>query len=412
MPLLTTDAALSLTDIALIAAALGFAVVLFSPRVLKSRRWRATVTPLASIIGSGFLVAGPILSHVAGNYAWAAMLFLCGTAYLFGAAVRHNIAHVEGALANDGTLFARRLERVSEIALSLAYFISIAYYLNLFAAFGLRLGDITAAYWVRITATCVIGAVGVVGVTGGLTALEHLEIGAVDLKLAVIGGLFVALTLANSAALVQSAPLWSPTHHDRGVDELRILLGLVILVQGFETSRYLGAEYDGPTRVRTMQWAQWLSSGIYLAFILLVTHYFTGSLPREGGETAIIDMLRPVGIAVAPMLITIALASQLSAAVADMNGAGGLIAETSGARLSANLGHLIAALVAIAITWAANIYEIITYASRAFVIYYALQSFQAMRSAWDMNMRGRAALFAFAVLLAVVIVIFAEAVKA
>jgi hypothetical protein len=39
--------------------------VTFSKRILNSRRWRATVTPLASIIGSGFLVAGPILAHAA-----------------------------------------------------------------------------------------------------------------------------------------------------------------------------------------------------------------------------------------------------------------------------------------------------------------------------------------------------------
>jgi hypothetical protein len=41
--------------------------------------------------------------------------------------------------------------------------------------------------------------------------------------------------------------------HATGFHEIGIVLGLVILVQGFETSRYLGAAYDRPTRVRTMR---------------------------------------------------------------------------------------------------------------------------------------------------------------
>jgi len=403
---------MTVVDVALLVTAIGFGFILFSPHLLNSRRWRATVTPLASIIGSGFLVAGPILAHAAGNLAWFGMLALCGTAALFGSAIRHNIQHVEAELADHPPAVVARLERMSSIALSIAYFVSIAYYLNLFAAFGLRLADITASVWVRAASSMVIGALGAVGAFGGLRALERLEVGAVGLKLAVIGGLFVALLLASAIDISHGKFEWGALPHTHGTTELRILLGLVILVQGFETSRYLGEEYDRATRVRTMRWAQLISTAIYLAFILLVTRYFGGDLPAQSGETAIIDMLRPVGIAIGPMLILIALASQLSAAVADMNGAGGLLSESSGGRISPNIGHLTAAVVAIGITWAANIYEIIAYASRAFVAYYALQSAQAMLSAWGARQWRRAALFACAILLAVVIIVFAKAVEA
>ena len=126
---------------------------------------------------------------------------------------------------------------------------------------------------------------------------------------------------------------WPALEHARGTHELRILLGLVILVQGFETSRYLGSAYDARTRVRTMRWAQWLSTAIYLAFMLLITRYFSGDLAPEGGETAIIDMLAPLGALVMPVIIIMALASQLSAAVADTSGAGGLISESTGKRV-------------------------------------------------------------------------------
>ncbi|ODA67964.1 hypothetical protein A7A08_01133 [Methyloligella halotolerans] len=399
---------MTVTGMVLLGASLLFAVLFFHPSLLKSSRWRATVTPLASIIGSGFLVAGPILDHTAGDLAWAAMAGLCAIAYFFGAAIRYNIVHVEPELEKGKAAWSvTTIERTADIALLLAYFVSVAYYLNLFAAFGLRLDDITAQLWIRVGATVVIAAIGLVGLRGGLRALEHLELGAVGLKLSVIGGLLTALTFATVLAVMDGSFAWGTPTHPRGLKEVEILLGLIVLVQGFETSRYLGAAYDPATRVKTMRWAQWISTGIYLAFILLVTRYFTGTLPREGGETAIINMLVPLGATVGPMIIVVALASQFSAAVADMNGAGGLTSETSKKRLSVEVGNLLTAVAAIAITWIADIYQIIAYASKIFVAYYALQSLQAALAAWRNGHRWRAALFAIGVVIGLLVVLFA-----
>lgn len=395
------------SNIALLVASLVFAVLLLQPRLLRSQLWQATVTPLASIIGSGFLVAGPILAHAAGRWAALAMLGLCATAYLFGSAIRHNIMHVEPTFADNPDALIRGVERASEIALSLAYFVSVSYYLNLFAAFGLRLGDIIDPFWIRVVSTIVIATIGAIGLRGGLDALERLTIGAVSLKLALIGALLTALVVATVVAIHSGIFDWPALEHARGTHELRMLLGLVILVQGFETSRYLGGAYDAKTRVRTMRWAQWLSTAIYLLFMLLITRYFSGDLPKEGGETAIIDMLAPLGALVMPVIVIMALASQLSASVADTSGAGGLISESTGKRMSANLGHLITALAAIAITWLADIYQIITYASQAFVAYYALQSLQATLSAWRLGFKWRAAIYAVGIVIALVVVVFA-----
>lgn len=398
---------MSTSTLVLLIAAVAFGIVFFQPRLLRSPLWQATVTPLASIIGSGFLVAGPILAHTAGRWAALAMLSLCAIAYLFGSAIRHNIVHVEPEFEGSPSRTVAGLERASEVALSLAYFVSVAYYLNLFAAFGLRLGDIVDPQWIRIASTAVIAIVGTIGTLGGLDALERLTIGAVSLKLALIGALLAALVVATAVAMHAGSFAWPALEHARGPQELRIVLGLVILVQGFETSRYLGSAYDAPTRVKTMRWAQWLSTAIYLAFILLVTRYFSGGLNPIGGETAIIDMLAPLGALVMPVIIVMALASQLSAAVADTSGAGGLIAESTGKRIPVNLGHLLTALVAIAITWSADIYQIIAYASKAFVAYYALQSVQAALSAWRLGRRGRAAVYASGVLIALAVIVFA-----
>lgn len=393
----------------MVVAAAVVALFTLRPRLLRAPLWRATVTPLASIIGSGFLVAGPILAHTAGNWAWAAMLALCLTAYLFGTAIRRNILLVEPMLEGTPPRPVAILEPCSDAALAFAYFISVTYYLNLFASFALRAENIIDPELTRWTASAVIAGIGAIGVLRGLRGLENVEAGAVGIKLGLIGGLLAALMLWVAAALLGDTLSLRTFTHETGFHEAAILLGLVILVQGFETSRYLGDTYDRKTRIKTMRYAQLLSSAIYLAFILLITPFFTGRLPTVGGETGIIDMLAPLGMVVAPLIIFAALASQLSAAVADMNGAGGLLEGVSKNRIQSRAGYALTALVALGITWIADIYEIIVYASKAFVIYYGLQCAVAAIVAWRPgpgHSRPRALLFAGGTILCVIILIF------
>ena len=402
---MTIELLRSATNLLLIAGTLAMGLVCLHPKVLRSRVWHATVTPLASIIGSGFLVVGPILADTAGVHAWRAMAALCLIGFLYGAVARHNILHVE---PNIGRLSrsAETAEVLSNFALALSYFVSVAYYLNLLAAFALRiLGDVAPLH-IRVLATCAIATIGLIGFRGGLAALERLEVGTVGLKLSVIVGLLLSLSLAFGHAWGQAALLTSAGgKSDR--DVLRIVLGLIILVQGFETSRYLGDAYDPALRVRTMRNAQWISSAIYLAFVFLITHLFHDVMGAQGSETGIIDMLKPLGFAAAPLLIAAAVASQSSAAVADMNGAGGLLEEATRHRIPVRFGNLATAMAAIAITWNANIFEIITWASKSFVAYYALQSFQAARSAWALGQRIRAVIFASGIALALLVIVWA-----
>jgi hypothetical protein len=361
----------------MIAVAALVAVMALRPATLRSRLWRAMVTPLASIIGSGFLIAGPILAHVAGNWAFLGMAFLCAAAFLFGAAVRRNILLVESSGPGGLPGHLATVEHLSEFAIAFAYFISVTYYLNLFAAFLLKAEAIVDPLYIRIAATVVIATLGMVGGLRGLGGLERIEVSAVGLKLSIIAGLLAALLFFDARALSQHSLALPTLSHDSGLKEAGVLLGLIILVQGFETSRYLGAEYDAEMRVRTMRMAQILSTAIYIAFILLITPFFSGTLPRIGGETAIIDLLTPLGAAVGPLLIFAALASQLSAAVADMNGASGLLYDASKQRIPIKVGYIATAAFAVALTWVANIYEIITFASKAFALYYGLQCYLA-----------------------------------
>ena len=381
-------------------------LLLLRPRLMNAPKWRATMTPLASIIGSGFLVSGPILAHVAGNWAWLAMLGLCAVAYLFGGAIRYNIQYVETALEQNPPRSLVWIDKISEYALALAYFVSVAYYLNLFAAFTLRADHITDPRLISWLASGVILALGLLGLFRGLRGLERIEAPAVGLKLALISGLMTALGFWFIATLSQGEMPIKALPHDTGLNEISILLGLVILVQGFETSRYLGKEYDQEMRIKTMRKAQLISTCIYIAFILLITPFFVDELPATGGETAIIDMLKPLGDMVGPLIIFAALMSQFSAAVADLNGASGLMSSLSRTRISTGIGYFLTACAAIAITWTGNIFVIIAYASKAFALYYALQCCVAVLMAYRRKDYGRACLFALGIVIATAVVAF------
>ena len=204
----------------------------------------------------------------------------------------------------------------------------------LFGAFALSLVWPESDWAAQALSSAVIAGIAVLGWTRGLAGLERAESVSVGLKLAVIMGLLGGMGLHTWGLWQQDALQTASGHFDWNA--LRLAFGLIITVQGFETSRYLGSAYDATTRIHTMRYAQWISTAIYLAFILLITRYFTDGLPSQGGETAIIDMLKPIGSALAPMIIVAALASQLSAAVADTNGAGGLLSETFSRKLSIN----------------------------------------------------------------------------
>lgn len=381
------------------------ALVLFAPRLRGLRVWGATITPLASIIGSGFLVLGPLLSHAYGSYAWLAMLALCALAWGFGSAIRFNIAAIGTAHAAPDQ---HGLEQIASWLLGFAYMISVAYYLNLFGAFALSLTPFDHPFNARLLTCATYALILLAGWTKGFSMLERLEYGSVALKLAIICGLFVGLGVESVQSLAQGDIAVEPPHIT-GWAAVTLGFGLIVTVQGFETSRYLGHEYDPQTRIRSMRLAQLVATGIYVVYILMV---LVALNVTEGdlSETAIIDMIAPVATILPFLLVAAALAAQFSAAVADTGGTGGLLAELSGERLSERQAYALTAAVGILITWSADVFQIISYASRAFAAYYGVQALiAALRARHKAPMRAMTYLaLAF---LAIVIVIFGQSVE-
>ncbi|QDC10588.1 hypothetical protein FHY55_15675 [Oceanicola sp. D3] len=375
---------MSAPDLAILAAVLLAGGVLLSPRIARAESWRAIVTPLASIIGSGFLVLGPLLDHKYGAWAPAVMAALCTLAWGFGAAIRRNIARIEEGARPAADI---HIETLASWALAFAYVISVAYYLNLFGSFAVNLTPFDSPLAARLTTSAAYALILATGWAWGFSALEGMEKYAVTLKLAIIAGLLVGLAVyfaqkAGAGGLTVKPVLVAPW------EALTLGMGLIVTVQGFETSRYLGLSYSAPRRIASMRQAQFIAAAIYMAYILLAA-YVLPSGQIETSETAIIDMMRVVAPILPPLLVAAALAAQFSAAVADTGGSGGLASELTRGRLSEPLAYAILTAVGLVLTWGFHVFEIIAFASRAFALYYALQSLLAARASTG----PRAALF-------------------
>jgi hypothetical protein len=367
-------------SLASLALGLALAVYLaFSKRLAGSKAWKATVVPLASIMGSGFLVSAPLLAGAVGNLALFCMAGLLALAYLVGDAIRFNIRHFE-PVEEAGPGPVQRVAFLSRLVLAGAYFISVSYYLQLLAAFSLHATGIRNPLAAHGVTTVLLLLIGGTGIWKGLDQLEKLERFAVGLNLGAIAALLLGLTIYNLRLFTGGQWALASLPSSLGLGQVRVLLGLLIIVQGFETSRYLGAVHPAEQRIRTMRNAQLISSAIYLAFIALATVLFHRGLGSD--VTAILQMAAPVSFALPILLMIAAIGSQFSASVADFSGSGGLLLETGWRKLSLRSTYGLALAATLVVTWATDVTQVIAYASRAFALFYALQGVVALLLAW------------------------------
>lgn len=347
-----------------------FLFLAFSPKLAHSEGWKATVTPLASIMGSGFLVVAPLLAESVGYFAVFCMGLLLLLAYAVGSAIRFNIRYFEPIEHQKGS--AQVVSFVSRIVLAGAYFISVTYYLQLLSAFLLKAFGYENDFVANIITTVILVFICGVGIWRGLSELEKIETYAVSLNLGMIAGLLFSLAIYNIQLLKSGQ--WHLPSLSSNIDlhDLRVLLGLLIVVQGFETSRYLQSEHPAELRIKTMRIAQWVSATIYIVFLALITVLFHKGM--EADVTAITNMVAPVAVLL-PILISVAaIGSQFSASVADTSGAGGLVEDIAQQKIPVRYAYILVLTVTIFLTWATDVNAIIAYASRAFALFYTLQS--------------------------------------
>ena len=338
----------------------------------------ATTTPLSSIFGSGFLIIVPILAGAVGVYSVVAMAGVCALAYAVGSVIRYNIVHTEPILADKPPEATLSLERTSDLALVLAYVISVCLYLHILSSFVLGSFNVDTELNENILTTLIIVIIMAIGVTKGLDDLEVLEKWGLYITLLIIVLLLVGFAIYDGSAWKSEAgiTLFEASKHTPW-EMLTIVAGTLIVVQGFETTRYLGDEYKTDIRVSASRWSQIISTCVYLLFIaaaMPLVHTLNGQYDDN-------SLIKLAGVAssmlVAPLIVAAAL-SQFSAAVADTLAATGNMQEVTNGQLKTRYGTLLVGCGAIVLSWSADTLEIIALASRAFAFYYMLQCLVAI----------------------------------
>ena len=309
----------------LLVPGLVAALFLVRSKLLKNDLWRATLTPLSSIIGSGFLIMAPLLASVVGSLAPVAVLGIVFLAYAIGHVIRFNIQHIEPRLA-DGKLYrgTHEIEYLGNIVLVMAYVIAIAFYLSLLSSFLLDYVDLSVPILERSLTTVIILFIAGVGCRKGLSGLERLESWSVTVQLSVISSLVVALAVFGLGFLSGKEIRFDYPERDV-LAQLQILAGALLVVQGFETSRFLGNKYSPAVRVTSMRNAQIISGVLYVVSVILLMPVVQTMNLVHVKLSEIIEAMQPVGLFLPVMLMLAALMSQFSAAVADLGGGGGLL---------------------------------------------------------------------------------------
>jgi hypothetical protein len=338
----------------------------------------ATSTPLSSIFGSGFLIIVPILAGAVGSWAVLAMAAVCALAYAVGSVIRFNIKHAKPVLAGTPSEATLSFERTADLALVLAYVISVCLYLHILSAFVLGGFHADSELNENLMTTAVIGVITAIGITKGLKMLDVLEQWGLYVTLLIIVLLIAGFAHYDWTAWQSASGITLVKALDHTPWEvLTIVAGTLIVVQGFETTRYLGSSFDTEVRVSASRWSQIISTAVYLVFVALtlpVVHTLNGKYDDN-------SLIALVGVAASllfvPLIVAAAL-SQFSAAVADTLAATGNMEEATQGHLKAKWGCILVGGGAIALTWSASTLEIVALASRAFAFYYKLQCLVAI----------------------------------
>lgn len=346
----------------------------------------AMSTPLASIFGSGFLVVVPVLASAVGPYALPAMVVVAWVAFLVGTIVRHNILCAEPVLAKAEIKLTVRAEQLSDIALVIAYVISVCLYVHILSSFVLVSFALDTPFNKSLLTSIVIGLITAIGLAGGLKPLEKLEQWALYVTIFILVALLLMFSLYDARQFLALGTFVLPQMPQRSAWEIvTIAAGTLIVVQGFETTRYLGSRFDVATRIRASRWSQYFSLTVYVLFVALAQP-LVPALKGEYGDNSLITLAATASVLLPLPLIIAAAMSQFSAAVADTIAAAANIQETSRNRIGTRWGYLLVGGSAMILAWSGSTFEVIALASRAFALYYLLQcvvAFSVCHNTWE-----------------------------
>jgi hypothetical protein len=346
---------------------LVIAFVLYRPVIQSSKVYQATVVPLSNIMDVGFILFAPAIVLLAGFRAPFFMLGICLLAMAVGFAMAYNIRHYEPIAGQGGP--PDRLENTSQWALLGASMVNIAYYTILLVALILLPFNSDTSGRQPLIGAIILAVVLVIGFSGGMDWLNKQGNRTTAFNLAAVIGIVIAFVVFNVQewlggrwGLGESQPLEA--------EDVRKVIGLFAIVQGFEASRYIGVRFAEERRVTTMRLAQVVSTVVFVVFILTLLVIF---LPPAGeaDHTAIFLASLQVGDSLPWLLLLAAIGSQTSAIIGATSSRSDMLVSRKVPRkytFPIILGPAILLVLLVDVNVAVNL------ASRVFAAYFMVQA--------------------------------------
>lgn len=346
------------------AFVVGFMLVL---RIRTSLVCRAALTPLSSILGSGFLLAIPLLSYLAGAYAPVILFLFLSLAYMVGSAIRYNIMHVEESINKKLVT----IDQSSAIILSFAYVGSITFYIMLMSSIVIHAFGVEDDFQQKIVSSLVVLSLALVGKLDGIHLMEHIEYYTVKIKFGLIAGFICSLGFFSIFA--------GDGGGDRHVINLEqilqtnyvYILGAFLAVQGFECCRYMGKVHSRIIRIKAMRIAQLLSAIVFLLFSISFVKLMDVDVVPSAH--LMLDVIYKVSPLYFVPFVLLAVLGQLGAATADKVGVSCLLHQLTNYRVSVENLFVAVGAVSLSLIWMLDVFELMVLATRLFVIYYAMQ---------------------------------------
>jgi len=292
---------------------LGLAYVLYRPRIQQSKDYQATVVPLANIMDVGFILFSPAIVLLVGFRAPFFMLGICLVAIAAGLAIAYNIRNYEPIEGQGGG--PDRIERIAVWSLLGASVVNIAYYTMILMALVQLPFGAGSADGRTVMGVILLGVLIAIGMGGGMDWLNQVGNRTTAFNIAAVIGVVVAFLVTNIQEMLGGRWELGPSP-EIGSEEIRKMIGLFAIVQGFEASRYIGVRFGAEQRVSTMRIAQTIST---IVFVVLMVTLLLAFLPTPAGVaedgTAIFAVSALVGDALPWLLLLAALGSQTSAII-------------------------------------------------------------------------------------------------
>ena len=206
---------------------------------------------------------------------------------------------------------------------------------------------------------------------GGMDWLNEQGNRTTAFNLAAVIGIVVAFAVFNVQELLGGGWELGPSP-DVTSEDIRKMIGLFAIVQGFEASRYIGVRFGAEQRIRTMHLAQVIASVVFVVFMftLLVVFLPPGAdSPTDG--TAIFQASFLVGETLPWLLLLAAIGSQTSAIIGATSSRSDMLVSH---KVSRKLTFPIILVPAILIVLLVDVNVAVNLASRVFAAYFTVQA--------------------------------------